>query len=247
MKDITLSGPYTLHYDEATLLDGTKQLDLHVRYWSHITHEVVVKFLKAISFGHEAGNTLYLEITKALQNEGVPNSKLLSPASDAQILTEQCLDSCMKNCLEYVAGLLLIWTHVHSILCTVALVQVSKHMEVKPKSLHWTYIPFLRVQLPGRRICSQCNKHSMLNNMYLYVPTRWVTLAKVLQRIIQQMPVNVEMWKEFAKLDSKNRPQSEAYRRMASKLQKKHSLCVQLEFIVSLSTLFEKYLVFFQR
>ena len=54
-----------------------------------------------------------------------------------------------------------------------------------------------------------------------YVPTRWVTLAKVLQRIIQQMPVIVEMRKEFAKLDSKNQPQSAAYRRIASKLQKK--------------------------
>ena len=77
VKDITLSGPYTLHYDEATLLDGTKQLDLHVRYWLHIIHEVVVKFLKGISLYHAAGNTLYLEISKALQNEGVPISKLL--------------------------------------------------------------------------------------------------------------------------------------------------------------------------
>ena len=32
LKDITLSGAYTLHYDKATLLDGKKQLDLHVRY-----------------------------------------------------------------------------------------------------------------------------------------------------------------------------------------------------------------------
>ena len=51
-----------------------------------------------------------------------------------------------------------------------------------------------------------------------YVPARWITLAKVLQRIIQQMPVIVEMWKEFAKLDSKNQPKSAAYRRIASKL-----------------------------
>ena len=166
-----------------------------------------------------------------------------------QMLTKQCLDSCMKNFLKYVADLLLIWIHVHSILCTMALVQVSKFMEVKPKSLHWTYMPFLRVQLPGRRICSQCSKHSMLNNMYFYVmyQPRWITLTKVLQRIIQQMPVIVEMWKEFAKLDSKNQPQSAAHRIIVSKLQKKHSLCVQLEFIVSVSTLFDKYLVFFQR
>ena len=80
-----------------------------------------------------------------------------------------------------------------------------------------------------------------------YVPTRWVTLAKVLQRIIQQMHVIAEMWKGFAKLDSKDQPQSAAYRKIALKLQKKHSLCVQLKFIVSVSTLFEKYLVFFQR
>ena len=80
-----------------------------------------------------------------------------------------------------------------------------------------------------------------------YVPTRWVTLAKVLQRIIQQMPVIVEMWKEFAKLDAKNQPHSTTYRTITSKLQKKCSLCVQLEFIMSVSTMFVKYLVLFQR
>ena len=58
VKEITLSGPYTLHYDKATLLDATKQLHLNARYWSHITHEVVVKFLKVISLGHATGNTL---------------------------------------------------------------------------------------------------------------------------------------------------------------------------------------------
>ena len=89
--------------------------------------------------------------------------------------------------------------------------------------------------------------HVELHVFLLFVPARWVTLTKVLKRIIQQMPVIVEMWKEFAELDSKNQPQSTAYRRIASKLQKIHSLCVQLEFIVSTSTLFEKYLVFFQR
>ena len=97
-------------------------------------------------------------------------------------------------------------------------------------------------------MCSQCSKHYVEQYVFLqYVPTRWVTLAKVLQIVIQQMPVIVEMWKEFAKLDSRNQPQSAAYRRIASKLQKKHSLCVQLEFIVSVSALFEKYLVFSQR
>ena len=69
VKDVNVSGSYTLHYGEATLLDGTKQLDLHVIYWSHITHKVVVRILKAISLGHATGNTLFLEITKAFQND----------------------------------------------------------------------------------------------------------------------------------------------------------------------------------
>ena len=71
-----------MHYDEATLFDGTKQLDLHVRYWSHITHEVVLKFMKVISLDHATGNAPFLEITNGLQNERVPISKLLSLASD---------------------------------------------------------------------------------------------------------------------------------------------------------------------
>ena len=63
-------------------MERTKQLDHDVRYWSHITYDELVKFLKVISLGHATGNTLFIEITKALQNEGVPISKLLSLASD---------------------------------------------------------------------------------------------------------------------------------------------------------------------
>ena len=124
------------------LLDGTKQLDLHVRYWSHITHEACGEFLKAISLVMQQEILCSLKSPKLFKMRECQSPNCFHLQVMGQMLTKQCLDSCMKNCLKHMTGLLLIWTHVHSILCTMALVQVSKLMEVKPKSLHWTYMPF---------------------------------------------------------------------------------------------------------
>ena len=152
-------------------MDGTKQLDLHVRYWSHITHEVVLKFLKANPLGHATeNNTLFFKITKALQNEGVPVSKLCSLASDGPNDNKQCLDSCVKSCLACGRPL------VDKDTFTLHIVHNGFGADVKAygsqtQELAFDLHAFLRVQLPGRRICSQCSKYSMLNNMYFMICT----------------------------------------------------------------------------
>ena len=51
----------------------------------------MVNFLRPISLGHSTGNTLFLEIRKSLQNEGVSVSKLLSLASDGQDVNKTVL------------------------------------------------------------------------------------------------------------------------------------------------------------
>ena len=84
----------------------------------------------------------FLEITKALQNEGVPISKLLSLASDwpngnktvFRLVYEKLSEICGRSLVDMDTCTLHI---VHN-----ALVQVSRLMEVKPKSLYWTYMHF---------------------------------------------------------------------------------------------------------
>ena len=40
LGDVTKSDMFTLYYDEVTIREGKKQLDLHVRYWSAVTDNV---------------------------------------------------------------------------------------------------------------------------------------------------------------------------------------------------------------
>ena len=80
-----------------------------------------------------------------------------------------------------------------------------------------------------------------------YCPTRWLTLVACLKRIVQQMDVIIEMWEAFAKLGEKERPQSAAYRRIATKLAKKDELLVRLEFIIAVSKLVEEFLTYFRK
>ena len=48
-------SPFTLHFDETTNSQVKKQLDLHIRYWSPTKNQVVVRFYKALMFGHSFG------------------------------------------------------------------------------------------------------------------------------------------------------------------------------------------------
>ena len=152
-----------MHYNKAILFNGIKQLDLHVGYWLHITHEIVVKFLKGISLGHAT-----VKIIKALQSEGVPISKLLSLASDGPNVNKTVF-GLMYEKLSEICGRPLVDMDT----CTLHIVHNGFGAGVRAygsqtQELALDLHAFLRVQLPGRRICSQCSKHSMLNNIYFY-------------------------------------------------------------------------------
>ena len=80
MDDI-LSSPntyHTIHFDETTTVQLTKQMDILVRYFSETNGEIKVRFLKALVFGPAFGEKVGDELLKTLEELELPLKLLLS-------------------------------------------------------------------------------------------------------------------------------------------------------------------------
>lgn len=124
VKDIKTSGwGYTLAYDETSNIQGKKQLDVHVRYWSESSQMVRVSFLKAIMFGHAKADQVSKELLDTLLTAGLPLSSLIALSSDGpnvnKSISKKMSTFSQKNYLLW-----LTWEHVAYILCITALVVV---------------------------------------------------------------------------------------------------------------------------
>ena len=72
IKDLKISGSFTLHYDETTQVQVKKQMDLHIRYWSETHNEVWCRFYKSLFFGHAEGVRVATAILEALKEDDIP-------------------------------------------------------------------------------------------------------------------------------------------------------------------------------
>ena len=73
---------FTLHFDETTISQIKKQIDILVRYYSDNHNEVRVRFLKAAVFGHAYAESVANELCETLQKFSLPWKYLLSLSSD---------------------------------------------------------------------------------------------------------------------------------------------------------------------
>ena len=224
ISDVQQSGLFTLHFDEATRMDGHKQCDILVRYWSKNADKVVVSFYKAIELGHATGDIVSTEILNALDNDGLSLKNLLMLSGDGPNVNKT----------------------IHRLINdAVVNLRDKALLDIGTCTLHIAHNAF------GAGI-SEYGKNTQELAMDLHAffhasGSRWLTLANVLTRINGQMSVIVKMWKEFQKLPSKEQPTSSTYKRIQIQLQKKDILLVCLEFVVSVSKVFEKYLCVFQK
>ncbi len=251
VKDILSSDMYTLHFDEAThSADGSKQLDLHVRYWSTKYDEVVVSFLKGIPLGHAYGKTMADAMTETIQQQGIQLSKMLTLGNDGPnvnktvftILNERVLNvrdgplldisSCVLHTIHnaFEAG-----TKAYGNL--VVELSIDLHLFFKISSARQEDLKQVQEAL---NVC----QHVFLR----YSPTRWLTLVVVLIRIREQWSVIIKIWNNLKNSDEQ--PVSGPYKRIASKLQTKEAqqvLYVQLEFLICVAKLFESVLTYLQK
>ena len=78
-----------------------------------------------------------------------------------------------------------------------------------------------------------------------HVPSRWLTLGPVVDRLIEQWEPLQKYFTDLANKDPKNAPTSSAFKRSCTRLQNKQT-SVELHFLQSVMPLYHSFLELFQ-
>ena len=78
-----------------------------------------------------------------------------------------------------------------------------------------------------------------------HVPSRWLTLGSVVDRLIEQWEPLQKYFTDLANKDPKNAPTSSTFKRSCARLQNKQTL-VELHFLQSVNPLYHSFLELFQ-
>ena len=181
ISDVQQSGLFTLHFDEATRMDGHEQCDILVRYWSKNADKVVVSFYKAIELGHATGDIVSTEILNALDNDGLSLRNLLMLSNDGPNVNKtihRLINDAVVNLRD--KALLNIGTctlHITHNAFGAGISEYGKNTQELAMNLH----AFFHASAARKEELQ--NMQALLNiDEYVflqYVPSRWLTLANV--------------------------------------------------------------------
>ena len=67
--------PFSVHFDETTMVQVRKQMDLTLRYWSTKHDKVWTVFYTSLFFGHAEGETVAKKMYSKMLEDGIPIEK----------------------------------------------------------------------------------------------------------------------------------------------------------------------------
>ena len=109
--------------------------------------------------------------------------------------------------------------------------------------LLWTFILFSRYHLPEESISSFQLEEVETHTFLRHVPSRWLTLGPVVDRLIEQWEPLQKYFTDLANKDPENTPTSSAFKRSCIRLQNKQTL-VELHFLQSVMPLYHSFQLF---
>ena len=242
-KTDIFSSP-ALHYDETTTTQVIKQMDLHFRFWSEEQNEVVRRFYTALMFGHAEGAKVAVAMVDKLEKDKVNLSSILTLSSDGPNVNKtifRAVNTPLKGAGN--PGMINIGTcnlHVvHNSFCKaleaygtpVDDLAVDIHSFFKISSARREDFKFIQLE-------EEVETHTFLR----HVPSRWLTLGPVVDRLIEQWEPLQKYFTHLANKDPKNAPTSSAFK---TRLQNKQTL-VELHFLQSVMPLYHSFLELFQ-
>ena len=203
-----------------------KQIDLHFRFWSEEQNEVVRRFYTALMFGHAEGAKVPAAMVDKLEEDKVNLSSILTLSSDGPNVNKtifRAVNTSLKG-----AGnpeMINIGTcnlHVvHNSFCKaleaygtpVDDLAVDIHSFFKISSARREDFKFIQLE-------EEMETHTVLR----HVPSQWLTLGPVVDRLIEQWEPLQKYFTDLANKDPKNAPTSSAFKRSCTRLQNKQTL-----------------------
>ena len=253
---VSASPGYVIQYDETANSQIRKQCDILVRYWSEDKGQVVVHFLKAAMFGHATGEDVANSILETLQETGyqLPLDKLLNLGSDGPNVNKT------------------IWNKVNEHVQTKGLPGLLPFIPCNMHVVHNSFREGLKVYgQEAEELAidifyffkhSPCKREDFLEveaslgfdeELFIrHVESRWLSLLPALERIVKNweplvqyflttLPKTAAASRTLRMLESNIR-----YNRICRMLKSPTTL-IQINFLLSLSTLYDRFLRLFQR
>lgn len=240
---------YSLIVDETTTQQSTKQLDLHVKYWSNKEDKVATRYLGSCFLGHATAEIMNNNIIAVLSNDGLSIQKLLMLSCDGPTVNV-ALKKRLDNEIKDAGGKSLI--------------------EIGPCNLHVVHnafrtglnaVPSWSVQefvtdifywfknYPSRRedyisVHAAFTDEEICVKFLRFVDNRWLSMGPVVVRIIQQFDVLREFFLK-GKFDSTTK-ENARFKRICAQLQSKNITLLRLHFVANITADFERFLTIFQ-
>lgn len=253
---VSASPGYVIQYDETANSQVRKQCDTLVRYWSEEKGQVVVHFLKATMFGHATGKCVANIILETLQETGyeLPLGKLLNLGSDGPNMNKTVWNKVNENVKSKGCPGLLPF-----IPCNMHVVHNSFRKGLK---VYGQEAEELAIDIFYLFRHSPCKREDFLEvetslgfdeELFIrHVQTRWLSLLPALERVVKN-------WEPLVKYFLTKLPETATATRtlkmvesnpkyiLICRMMKSPTTLIQINFLLSLSALYDRFLKLFQR
>ena len=243
---------FTILFDETGTVQGKKQMDLLLRFWSEQKNEVVTRYLTSFMFGRTSHEHIVEMIMSLKDNFDLPWERFFNLSSDGpniniaawNLLNEVLKKSDHKGLLDLVT-------------CTLHIVHNAFQKGINEygqdsEQLSFDFHAWFRISP-----CKQEDFRNLSNDLNIdeealflrHVDSRWLTLAPALERVLKRWEDAKEYFlqyipskKEYKKTLSNNK----RYQRIQSALKSENRMLIQIKFLVGVAPLLTKYLKVFQ-
>lgn len=246
-RDIRNSGaPYGICFDETTSVQVVKQLDIYVRFYDVLRHQVTVRYLTSLFLGHATAQIVSDGLIKTLRERQLPLSLMLFLSSDGPNVNKSIwekVNSVVKETSASPGLLPLGFCNLHAVhnAFRKGLSDVDHWFveEFVHDVFHW-----FKYSAPRREDYQHVQEMLDLESKTFarYVESRWTTLSIVLKVYIEQLPA---LKHYFESVTDSNSIKSPRFKRISRFLKSKWSL-VYMRFLRSIGQLLNEFLVVFQ-
>lgn len=240
---------YTICFDETTNEKHLKELQVSIRYWSEKARRVVFHHLETFFIGIATGNILSEYILSSIKHAELSLNKMVMLASDGPNVNKnvsQKISAKVKD--ERGQGLLNIgYCNLHIVHSCFEVALPSHGQEVLDMVISvYTFFNDYRSRCEAYSNI-QIEKNVPKKNFVKHVSSRWLSLAKSAERLLEQWPALIYYFLKFLPIqgNTKKTLESKKYQSIASVL-KDATFPAQIAFTIQSAKLFERFSRIFQ-
>lgn len=249
VRDAQLAVSYTICFDETTNEKHVKELQVSIRYWSEKAKCVVFHHLETFFIGTATGDILFKHILSAIKHAELSLNDMVMLACDGPNVNKNVFNKISdKIKVERGQGLLNIgYCNLHIVHSCFEVALPSLGQEVSDLVIlvhsYFDDYPSRCEAYSNVQIEKNVPKHIFLK----HVSSRWLSLAKSAERLLEQWPALTHYFLQFLPRqgNSKKALESKMYKSIASAL-KDSTFPAQIAFTIQSAKLFERFSRIFQ-